>query len=105
MEWLEASLAFAVTMMVFSTMVSVIVESCHRLFRLREDGLRRIVEELVPTFNDYQARIDSSSAEKPSMTDLSNLFGMWEKRLLGILNQHTKNKKKRYPPGTQEGCR
>ena len=46
MEWLEASLAFAVTMMVFSTMVSVIVESCHRLFRLREDGLRRIVEEL-----------------------------------------------------------
>jgi hypothetical protein len=46
MEWLEASLAFAVTIMVFSTMVSVIVESFHRIFRLREDGLRRIVEEL-----------------------------------------------------------
>lgn len=51
------------------------------------------VDELVPTFNDYQARIDSPSAEKPSMTDLSNLFGKWEKLLLGILNQHAKIKK------------
>lgn len=43
MEWLEAGLAFAVTMMVFSTMVSVIIETGHRVFRIREKGLRMIM--------------------------------------------------------------
>ena len=44
MEWLEAALAFAVVMMVFSTIVAVIVESAHMVFRLREKGLRRFME-------------------------------------------------------------
>lgn len=48
------------------------------------------VDQLVPTFNDYQARINSTDGEKPSMTDLSNLFGKWESLLNGILNQHAK---------------
>jgi len=43
MEWIEAGLAFAVTMMVFSTMVSVIVETGHRIFRIREKGLQMIM--------------------------------------------------------------
>lgn len=44
MEWLEAAVAFAVVMMVFSTIVAVIVESAHMIFRLREKGLRRFME-------------------------------------------------------------
>lgn len=46
MEWLETGLAFAVTMMVFSTMVSVIVETGHRILRIREKGLQRLVAAL-----------------------------------------------------------
>ncbi len=46
MEWLETGLAFAVTMMVFSTMVSVIIETGHRILRMREKGLQRIMGTL-----------------------------------------------------------
>lgn len=46
MEWLETGLAFAVTMMVFSTMVSVIVETGHRILRIREKGLQRLMATL-----------------------------------------------------------
>jgi len=46
MEWLEAALAFAVIMMVLSTMVTVVIETAHRVFRLRENGLRRIMETM-----------------------------------------------------------
>lgn len=44
MEWLEAALAFAVVMMVLSTVVAVLVESAHMVLRLREKGLRRFME-------------------------------------------------------------
>lgn len=44
MEWLEAALAFAVVMMAFSTVVTAILELIHRIFNLRESGLRRIIE-------------------------------------------------------------
>lgn len=46
MIWLEAVLAFALTMLVFSTMVSVIVEALHRLSAMRERGFRRMLEQL-----------------------------------------------------------
>ena len=46
MEWLETGLAFAVTMIVFSTMVSVIVETGHRILRIREKGLQRLMATL-----------------------------------------------------------
>ena len=46
MEWLEAGLAFAVIMMVFSTMVSVIIETGHRFMRIREKGLQRLIAQV-----------------------------------------------------------
>lgn len=44
MEWIEAALAFAVIMMVFSTMVTVMVETLHRFLRIREKGLEEMME-------------------------------------------------------------
>lgn len=46
MEWLEAALAFAVIMIVLSIAVSVMTETLHRILRLREDGLSRMVTAL-----------------------------------------------------------
>ncbi|UCG13234.1 MAG: hypothetical protein JSU72_01715 [Deltaproteobacteria bacterium] len=46
MEWLEAGLAFAVIMMVFSTMVSVIIETGHRFMRIREKGLQKLIGQV-----------------------------------------------------------
>ena len=50
MDWLEATLAFAVLMMVMSTVVSVLVEMVHRVLGAREDGLRLLVRGL---YTDY----------------------------------------------------
>ena len=46
MLWIEAALAFALTMTILSTVASVIIETGHRLGRTRERGLRQIVERL-----------------------------------------------------------
>jgi hypothetical protein len=46
MAWLEAILAFAVTMMALSTMVSMIVETFHRVAGLRERGLCFMTEQV-----------------------------------------------------------
>lgn len=46
MVWLEAALAFAITMMVLSTIASMIVETVHRAFRMREKGLEQCLELL-----------------------------------------------------------
>lgn len=59
MEWLEAGIAFAVTMMVLSTMVSGIVEMGHRVFNIREEGLKRLIEHvysdvLAPKFDGFE---------------------------------------------------
>lgn len=56
MPWIEASIAFAATMMVFSSLISVIIETGHRLFRVRESGLQRLMghmyhDILVPRLN------------------------------------------------------
>jgi hypothetical protein len=50
MEWLEAALAFAVVMMALSTVVTAILELIHRVFNLREAGLRRIMEIVYGNF-------------------------------------------------------
>ena len=50
MDWLEATLAFAVLMMVMSTVVSVLVEMVHRLLGAREEGLQLLVKGL---YTDY----------------------------------------------------
>ncbi|MEE2732950.1 MAG: hypothetical protein VYA55_19170 [Pseudomonadota bacterium] len=46
MLWIEAALAFALTMTILSTVASVIIETLHRLARTRERGLQNIVERL-----------------------------------------------------------
>lgn len=46
MTWLNAALAFALSMLLFATIVSMIVESIHRVFRLRRQGLEWMLERL-----------------------------------------------------------
>lgn len=46
MIWLEAAVAFALLMIVFSTMVSAILEVIHRIFGLRHRGLKKMLENL-----------------------------------------------------------
>lgn len=46
MLWIEAALAFAITMMILSTIVSVIIETGHRIFRVRETGLQQFMVRL-----------------------------------------------------------
>lgn len=46
MIWLEAALAFALIMLIFATMVSVIVEAGMRVFLARESGFQRMLEQM-----------------------------------------------------------
>src|SRR5689334_21907620 len=46
MNWLAAALAFAVTMLALSTVVTTTVETIHRILGLREDGLRSMLQHL-----------------------------------------------------------
>jgi hypothetical protein len=46
MIWIEAIMAFAVTMMAFATIVSMIVEMIHRIFRLREEKLKMMLNQV-----------------------------------------------------------
>lgn len=46
MAWLEASLAFIITMMILSTIASIVVETLHRILRLREKGLEQTLDAL-----------------------------------------------------------
>ena len=46
MAWLDALLAFAITMMVLSTIVSAIVEAGHSLLNQRSKGLERLMEHM-----------------------------------------------------------
>jgi len=45
MVWIEAIMAFAITMMALSTMVTMIVEMIHRMLRLREKGFTLMLEQ------------------------------------------------------------
>ena len=46
MNWLEAMLAFALTMVALSTMVTAIMEVFHRFVRSREAGFQLMTEKL-----------------------------------------------------------
>jgi len=46
MAWLDALLAFAITMMVLSTLVSAIVEAGHSLLNQRAKGLERLMQHM-----------------------------------------------------------
>lgn len=44
MEWIEAALAFAVVMMLLSTAVTILIDTVYHALRIREKGLKRMVE-------------------------------------------------------------
>ena len=46
LTWLGAALAFSLSMVVFSTIVSALTEAIHRTFGMREAGLRRMLDRL-----------------------------------------------------------
>ena len=46
MIWIEVIMAFAVTMMGFASIVSMIVEMIHRIFRLREEKLKMMLAQV-----------------------------------------------------------
>jgi len=46
MQWITAIAAFAVTMFTLSVIVSVMVETVHRILRTRHTGLKRMIEKL-----------------------------------------------------------
>lgn len=54
MLWLEATVAFALSMFVFSTVVSGVLEAAHRLIGMREKGLRMMLER---AFDDLSQRL------------------------------------------------
>ncbi len=74
MVWLEALLAFALTMLVFSTIVTLIVEAIHRLLQKRQQGLRLLLEQLFerfvwPRFDGYLAAISSGGITMETARD------------------------------------
>ncbi|MBX3573032.1 MAG: hypothetical protein KF694_11845 [Mesorhizobium sp.] len=54
MDWITALLAFATTMLFFSVVVSTLVELLHRILRMREAGLHRMLR-------NYYVRVVSAS--------------------------------------------
>lgn len=74
MEWLEASLAFVVTMMILSTIASMVVETVHRMLRLREKGLEQTLDllfkkviwpKVAATTHNVFPPIDKQPREEP----------------------------------------
>jgi hypothetical protein len=90
MEWLEATLAFAVVMMIFATFVSAIIEVLHRLTRIREDGLRsmmiQVYEKIVRPGINENKQLSNPSEDK--FVDL-----MTQTRLLPLPNDATRLRK------------
>src|SRR5438105_3120557 len=72
MIWLSAALAFAVTMLILSMIVSTIVETLHRLFGLREKGLRMMLGHLY----ERVIKIYVMSAGSPAGTELDKFVDL-----------------------------
>jgi hypothetical protein len=49
MAWLESFLAFALTMLVFSTVITIIIEGIHRALLYREKGMEALIGSLFDT--------------------------------------------------------
>lgn len=68
MAWLESFLAFALTMLVFSTVVTIIIEGIHRVWKMREAGLKLLMESLFDKvvwgrFKPYFVKPDATEAQ------------------------------------------
>ena len=87
MQWLTAILAFATTMLVFSLIVSALVETIHRIFRSRSSGLSCLLEHfydqvLKPQLEAAGVDLDKSEFIKEITSVRAPIAGIpWFKRL------------------------
>jgi len=84
MIWLEAAMAFCVVMMVLSTMVTVLVESFyHRLFKLRQRGMRQLVAALYSDVIAPRLQLDNRAAASFSKKITTLKYMPFDKELKG----------------------
>src|SRR5262245_5564314 len=71
MPLIEAALAFAITMLALSLIVSSFVEIIHRMFKMREAGLKYMLEELFDQVLAKYAQplVDKATAEATKARD------------------------------------
>jgi len=85
MIWLEAAMAFCVVMMVLSTMVTVLVESFyHRLFKLRQRGMRQLVAALYTDVIAPRLQLESRTAAGFSKKITTLRYMPFDKQLTGL---------------------
>lgn len=85
MIWLEAAMAFCVVMMVLSTMVTVLVESFyHRLFKLRQRGMRQLVAALYADVIAPRLQLESRAAAGFSKKITTLKYMPFDKQLTGF---------------------
>ena len=72
MSWLTAALAFALSMLLFTTMISMIVESVHKIFGLRRKGLQlmigRLYDEVLTEHFAMPPKTGTAPAPSPTGT-------------------------------------
>lgn len=100
MTWLNATLAFALSMLLFATIVSMIVESMHRMFRLRRKGLEWMIAhvytevcthraDLLPSGQSLQSFLDALTCNDTAPAPFAHTPGWWNRlitpRQLGSL--------------------
>ena len=69
MEILAAALAFSITMLVLAMVVSAFVEVIHRIFSMREAGLKYMLEQMFEQV--LKKPIEKFKAEVPAIADKS----------------------------------
>ena len=85
MIWLEAAMAFCVVMMVLSTMVTVLVESFyHRLFKLRQRGMRQLVAALYTDVLAPRLQLDARVSVVFSNKIIALRYMPFDKQLTGL---------------------
>jgi hypothetical protein len=92
MEWLEATLAFIITMMLLSTIASMVVETLHRFFRLREKGLEQTLSAL---FEKVIWPKVTSSAKK--MANDGALKELWQSNFVAVITGNEVPKTRKPP--------
>ena len=55
MQLIEAALAFAITMLALSLVVSSFVEIIHRIFSMREEGLKHVLRQMFDQVLEKEA--------------------------------------------------
>jgi len=84
MNWLTAALAFAIAMLLFTSMVSAIVESVQRFFGLRRRGLqwmlRAMYEEVATLRPDLVSQLgQAEQALNTPVQDLGPIKSLWQR--------------------------